>query len=95
MLVEVDGAEILSEADFHRKIASALNLPTYYGGNLDALWDVLTCDVERPTLFVWRNSELSRQKMPAAFAKIISLLDDVVQEDLKFGWTDRFEFRLE
>ena len=95
MQVEIDGEEILSEADFHVKIASNLNFPAYYGQNLDALWDVLSCDLERPLLLVWRNSELSKREMPAEFARIVSLLNRVVQEDLKFGWTERFEFRLE
>ena len=48
MIVEIDGSNIKTEADFQGAIAKAFSLSHYYGKNLNALWDVLTCDVERP-----------------------------------------------
>ena len=48
MIVEIDGSNIKTEADFQGAIAKAFSLSHYYGKSLNALWDVLTCDVERP-----------------------------------------------
>ena len=36
------GARMTSRDEAHAEIARALDLPPYYGGNLDALWDVVT-----------------------------------------------------
>ena len=35
----IDGAAMLSCEAAHAELARALNLPEYYGGNLDALYD--------------------------------------------------------
>lgn len=41
----IDGAKMTTRADAHRELAQALQLPEYYGANLDALWDVVsTCE---------------------------------------------------
>jgi ribonuclease inhibitor len=95
MKVEIDGAKIASEADFHREIASALEFPTHYGRNLDALWDVMTADVERPVLLVWRNARFSASAMSEKYEQIVGLLNDIMRQDVQFGWSDRFEFREE
>ena len=43
----INGAAMLSRADAHAELARALELPEYYGANLDALWDcVSTMDAE-------------------------------------------------
>ena len=38
----LNGAAMLSRTAAHAEIARALELPDYYGGNLDALWDVVS-----------------------------------------------------
>ena len=48
MQLIIDGSKIVSEEDLHKTIAEGLNLPSWYGMNLDALWDVLTGIVGRP-----------------------------------------------
>ena len=40
--VFLDGEKIRSNADLHNTFAASLDLPDWYGGNLDALHDVLT-----------------------------------------------------
>ena len=39
--VILNGAVMTSRAEAHAEIARVLELPDYYGANLDALWDVL------------------------------------------------------
>ncbi len=91
MIAKIDGLKIQSEADFHNEIAQALSFGSYYGKNLDALWDVLSRDVERPVSLVWKNADASRNSMPAEFEKIIDLLRNVEKEDATYGASERFE----
>lgn len=44
----LDGKILCSHEKFHAAIKTALNLPSYYGNNLDALADFLT-DIGEPT----------------------------------------------
>ena len=46
--IVLNGNEIVSEQQLHRLLAQALDLPEWYGGNLDALFDCLT-DVAEDT----------------------------------------------
>ncbi|MEP0391754.1 MAG: barstar family protein [Erythrobacter sp.] len=92
MIAEIDGSNIQSEADFHKEIAGALSLGPYYGRNLNALWDVLSCDVERPVTLVWKNADASRKSMPADFEKITDLLRDIEKEDAAYDVSARFSF---
>lgn len=70
---------------FHRQIAEAFNFPSYYGKNLNALWDVLRIDIERPSTLVWRNSTLSRASMKKDFDDIVELIQDVAKHDRDHG----------
>lgn len=40
--VILDGKEMISIDAAHEYLADKLNLPDYYGRNLDALWDILS-----------------------------------------------------
>ena len=42
MQIAIDLTDIRDKETFHDKIQEALDCPTYYGRNLDALYDVLT-----------------------------------------------------
>lgn len=94
MIVEIDGSMIETEADFQDAIAKAFSLSHHYGKNLHALWDVLTCDVERPITLVWHNSRASQKSMPSQFKQIIQLLRDVEKWDAGLEFSERFELRL-
>lgn len=41
-LLNIDGAVVTNKTELHNTIAWQLQLPEYYGCNLDALWDVLS-----------------------------------------------------
>ena len=94
MQVELDGEHIANEAQFHAAIVKALDLGGHYGRNLDALWDVLTTDVERPVTLVWRDSTVSRQAMPERFAAIVGVLQRVAAQDRDHGWDECFDIEL-
>jgi len=94
MKIELDGANILTERDFHRQLALALDVQAFYGSNLDALWDLLSAGVERPVTLVWKNSQISKASMEVPFEKIHEILERVKRQDERFGWKDKFTYLL-
>ncbi|MFG2329474.1 barstar family protein [Streptomyces sp. NPDC048604] len=94
--LEIDGVRITSAKEFHAALAQALDFGPYYSPNLDALWDRLSTDIERPVEIVWRDSESSRAAMGESdFDGLRSVLLRVQAQDEKFGWSDRFTIRFE
>jgi ribonuclease inhibitor len=79
---------ISSATQFHRQIADAFKFPPYYGKNLDALWDVLRIDIERPSTLVWLNSARSRTLMKEDFNDIVELIRDVAEHDREHGLSE-------
>lgn len=93
MIAEIDGSKVRSEIDFHNSIADILRLSHHYGRNLDALWDVLSTDAERPLRIIWRDSYLSQAAMPECFARIVEVLRRVERQDMEWSLpeAERFE----
>jgi ribonuclease inhibitor len=95
MEVQIDGKAIVTEYDFHSQIAKLLDFEEYYGNNLDALWDFLTTEVERPVNLVWYNSAISSKNLGGEnFQRIVKVLQNVQELDQERGWDERFEFQL-
>ena len=42
MTITIDGLSIKKKEDFYANIKTELNVPEYFGNNLDALYDILT-----------------------------------------------------
>lgn len=93
MKVELDGQKILTERDFHTELSKALDLPRHYGANLDALWDVLSTDIERPITLAWVNSAYSKEAMKERFDDILAVLQRVERQDME--WELEEVFKLE
>lgn len=93
--VLIDGRQVHSEVDLHRILERQLEFGDYYGRNLAALRDRLLADVPRPLRLIWTDSVVSRRCLgDELFARITAVFEEVAQQDLDFGWTDRFEFQL-
>lgn len=92
---EIDGTRIHSESDFHRAVSSLLDFGEYYGHNLNALWDRLSADVERPLTLVWKDSAISKARLGDMFDAIVAVLLRVKQQDEDWGLAGRFDFVLE
>ena len=41
-MIILDGGRLGSREEIHAQLKEKLNLPDYYGGNLDALWDMIS-----------------------------------------------------
>ena len=90
----LDGASIKNMSDFHVVMSKLLAFGPYYGRNLDALWDRLSTDVERPVKIIWLDSELSRKCLGEDFEKIIQIFEKTKQQDLGFNWDEKFDYVL-
>lgn len=79
VLPEVDRTQ-----DFYAALSSALGLPSYFGGNLDALWDVLT-DLAEPTALVWRHYATFATARPEPWQRILAVLEERAGQDPPFA----------
>ncbi len=81
----LNGKSIHSLDEFYDEISGRLSLPAYFGRNLDALWDVLSTEVEGPAELVWQDAQTSRQAMGEDFEKVVKVLMELEgeREDFK------------
>lgn len=62
-IIMLDGKEMINEIKTHQILKEKLDLPDYYGENLDALWDCLTGWVSLPLTIVWSNFKDSKKQL--------------------------------
>lgn len=62
-IIILDGKEFTSEKKVHQLLKDKLELPDYYGENLNALWDCLTGGVSLPIKIVWNDYQYSRNQL--------------------------------
>ncbi len=55
----LDGAMMTDRAAAHAYLQAALELPAYYGANLDALWDCLTTDCTPREVVITNGAAIS------------------------------------
>ena len=80
MTVFLDGNTILDREMLHDTLASGLCLPSWYGRNLDALYDCLT-DVQEETVVVLRDRGALEEHLGGYGRRLLRLLEDVSQEN--------------
>ena len=94
--VLIDGGDVYSELDLHRILERQLEFGDYYGRNLAALRDRLLADVPRPVRLIWHNSAVSPSRLgEELLTRITAVFEEAAQQDVDFGWEERFEFQLE
>ena len=74
--IELDGALLLTKEQAHPYLKRILDLPEYYGGNLDALHDCLT-ELSDVTL-VLHDTQAMRESSYGA--RVLSVLEDAARE---------------
>jgi len=83
----LNGLKIHSLDDLYDRIANRLSLPAHFGRNLDALWDVLSTDVEGPFSIIWKHSDDSKKSMGKDFSRAVKLLRELEKERDDFQLT--------
>ncbi len=79
----LDGRQRTPDA-IYDKLARELGFPAHFGRNLDALWDVLTTDVEGPVRIVWRLDSGLRAELGEFAEALVALFEDVARERADF-----------
>ena len=54
----LDGYKMISKSETHKYIKKMLNFPDYYGGNLDALWDILSTKSKLISIFLLHEEKI-------------------------------------
>ena len=75
----LDGRQRSKQAVLAR-LAKDLDFPPHFGGNLDALFDVLTADVPGPVHISWRATERAVSTMGEDYARLRTTLEDAARE---------------
>ena len=85
--VTFDFEKIESIDDFYREAVEKMDLPDYFGYNLDAMWDCLTGEIELPIEIRFIN--LTSEQLDE-FVEIILLFEDAafdMDDDLFFEYS--------
>jgi ribonuclease inhibitor len=85
----LNGSTIHSLDDFYDRFSTLMDLPEHFGRNIDALWDILSTDVEGPFEIVWKHADDSRKLMGKDFDRIVKLLRELEKE------RDDFKLRID
>lgn len=85
----LNGRVIRSLDDLYERLTDRLSLPAHFGRNLDALWDVLSTDIEGPFEIVWKYASESKTTMGRDYNRIIKLFKELEKE------RDDFHFKID
>jgi ribonuclease inhibitor len=80
----LNGSTIGSLEDLYDQLAGQLPIPEHFGRNLDALWDVLSADIEGPFEIVWKQADRSKKAMTNDFGLALKLLQELEEERKDF-----------
>ncbi|KAF4325658.1 hypothetical protein G195_000687 [Phytophthora kernoviae 00238/432] len=82
--VILNGEEFSSTAELHELLKQKLELPDFYGANLDALWDCLTGQIELPLELTWTNYQISKERLGNEAEKVYQLMFEAEEEGIGF-----------
>ncbi len=78
--VTLDGEEITDKQQLHKIFRDGLNLPDYYGENLDALYDVLSTCSEKIEITILNEEQLC-SNIPFYGKRLLSMLRIAAEEN--------------
>ena len=85
MEVYIDFLEIGDYEDFYAQLKEKLTLPEHFGDNLDALFDVITGELEMPLHLEFVNMSVEQLEI---FEDLLTTLEDAEEEveDFTFSY---------
>lgn len=81
--IVIDFSKCKYPLDLHSEIREKLELPEWYGNNLDALWDMLTGFIETPIniTMIFKPETKSAENLKENVLKIIETFEEASEED--------------
>lgn len=79
-IVELNGRNMETKESTHSYLKQKLDLPEYYGGNLDGLWDILSSHSEPLIIELYNEKELI-ENLGEYGHSILELLKDLSIEN--------------
>ena len=80
MIVVIDGSKFNNVEEIHLQFQKKLNLPDYYGKNLDALWDCLSGHVELPLTIILKNLDYHQPEIKDYLGTLLNLFERAEDE---------------
>ena len=77
----LDFNDIKSLLGLHQYLKDVFQLPDYYGNNMDALWDCLSCCYDESTTIELRNLEALRKRLKTTTQIMLEVFQDLHDED--------------
>ncbi|MDY5612973.1 barstar family protein [Dysosmobacter sp.] len=78
----IEGAAVGSMDRLHRLLAEQLDFPSWYGGNLDALYDCLT-DLAEETSIILFHSQALAETLGPGYGRLCRVLEDAAAENTR------------
>lgn len=79
--IVLDGGMMPTREEAHGYLARRLELPDYYGKNLDALYDLLSADLPEPTRLVIYRREVLARSLGGYGGALLDALVDAAREN--------------
>ena len=81
--VVIDFSKCKYPMDLHNEIREKLELPEWYGNNLDALWDMLTGFIETPIeiTVIYKPENKMAENLKESVLKVIETFKEASEED--------------
>ena len=77
----LDFSEIKTVLELHQYLKEVFGLPDYYGNNMDALWDCLSCCYDESTTIELRNLDVLRKRLKETTQIMVEVFTDLHDED--------------
>ncbi|MDO4794001.1 MAG: barstar family protein [Filifactor alocis] len=83
--IHLDGKKMNTAENTHLYLRVKLDLPYYYGDNLDALWDCLS-EISDISLITLENSTVLKKQLGNYADSLIRIFEDYKQENPDFNF---------
>lgn len=90
----IDGEKVETLRDVHNVLKDDLDFGQYYGFNLNALYDRLARDIERPFTITIRNGHELIRKFGQPAIDILMLLREIEIDDLRLSQLESERLKL-
>ena len=77
----LDFSEVKTVLELHQYLKEAFDLPDYYGNNMDALWDCMSCCYNESTTIELRNLGVLCNRLEQTAQIMLEVFQDLHDED--------------